>query len=70
MIHLVKVTYALSDNTRPNEFTIIEIFKDQDAYDKHCQSPQLLKYFAETKEIVQNVEIVKATALVEGIRMK
>lgn len=66
----VYVLYALSDNTCPNEFTIIEIFKDQDAYDKHCQSPQLLKYFAETKEIVQNVEIVKATAIVEGIRMK
>ena len=66
----VYVLYALSDNTHPNEFTIIEIFKDQDAYDKHCQSPQLLKYFAETKEIVQNVEIVKATAVVEGIRMK
>lgn len=66
----VYVLYALSDDTRPHEFTIIEVFKDQKAYDKHCQSPQLLKYYAETKEIVKNVEIVKATALVEGLRMK
>lgn len=66
----VYVLYALSDDNRPNEFTIVEVFKEQEAYDKHCQSPQLLKYFAETKEIVQNIEIIKATALVEGLRMK
>lgn len=66
----VYVLYPLLDNARPNEFTILEIFKDQKAYDEHCESPQLLKYYAETKDMVQTVETIEATALIEGIRMK
>lgn len=66
----VKVLYAVSENERPNEFTILEIYKDQEAYDKHCNSPHLLNYFAKTKDIVQSLTIIEGTPLIEGIWMK
>lgn len=66
----VQVLYAVSDNDRPHEFTILEIYKDQEAYDRHCNSPHLLKYFAETKDIVQKLTILEGTSLIEGIWMK
>lgn len=66
----VYVLYAVWDNENPNHFTILEVYKDQEAYDKHFISPQLQKYFAETKDMVQQLEIVDAIPLIEGIRMK
>lgn len=66
----VYVLYAVWDNENPNHFTILEVYKDQEAYDKHFISPQLQKYFAEIKDMVQQLEIVDAIPLIEGIRMK
>ena len=66
----VHVLYAISDNARPNEFTILEIYKDQQAYDKHFNSVQLQKYFADTTEIVKNIEVIEVTPLIEGLWMK
>lgn len=66
----VYVLYAVWDNENSNHFTILEVYKDQEAYDKHFISPQLQKYFAETKDMVQQLEIVDAIPLIEGIRMK
>lgn len=66
----VQVLYAVSDNDFPHEFTILEIYKNEEAYDKHCNSPHLLKYFAETKNMVRNLTIIEGTPLIEGIWMK
>lgn len=37
----VHVLYAAWDNENPNQFTILEVYKDQKAYDEHFVSPQL-----------------------------
>lgn len=66
----VYVLYAVSDNAHPNEFTILEVYKDQEAYNRHCRMPQMQKYFAETKGIVQKLEISEVTPVIPGIRMK
>ncbi len=66
----VYVLYAVSDDERPNEFTIIEHFKDQEAYDNHCKTPHMQKYFAETEGMVQYFRTVDATPVVEGLWMK
>lgn len=66
----VLVLYAVSDNIRPNEFTILEIYKDEETYEKHYHSPHLQKYFAETKEMVQKLEISEVTPLIGEVCMK
>lgn len=66
----VYVLYAVSDHAHPNEFTILEVYKDQEAYDRHCRMTPIQKYFAETKGIVQKLEISEVTPVIPGIRMK
>lgn len=66
----VHVLYAAWDNKNPNQFTILEVYKDQKTYDEHCASPQLQKYFVETKDMVQHIETMDATPLIDRIWMK
>ncbi|MCD8251150.1 MAG: antibiotic biosynthesis monooxygenase [Phocaeicola dorei] len=66
----VYVLYAVSDKDLPNRFTILEVYKDKEAYDRHFNSPHLQKYFAETKNMVQHLEISEVEPLIGKIRMK
>lgn len=66
----VHVLYAVWDNTNPNRFTILEKYENQEAYDSHCKSPQLQKYFELTKDMVLNLEIMDVTPVIENIWMK
>lgn len=66
----VYVLYPVWDNESPNQFTILEVYKDQEAYEKHCRTPHLQKYFTETKNLVQHLEITDATPLMDKIWMK
>lgn len=66
----VYVLYAVWDKIHSNQFTILEVYKDKEAYDKHFVSPHLQKYFTETKEMVQHLEISEVFPLIDGIRMK
>lgn len=66
----VHVLYPVGDKEHPNQFTIVEVYKDKEAYDRHCQSPHLLKYFEETKDIVLNLEISEAIPMFDNLYMK
>lgn len=66
----VYVLYPMWDNECPNRFTILEVYKNQEAYEKHCQTPHLRKYFSETKDMVQSLEITDATPLMDKIWIK
>lgn len=66
----VHVLYPVWDKEHPNQFTIVEVYKDNEAYDRHCQSPHLLKYFEETKDIVLNLEISEAIPMFDNLYMK
>ena len=66
----VYVLYPVWDNENPNKFTILEVYKNQEAYERHCQTPHLRKYFLETKGLVKSLEITDATPLMDKIWMK
>ena len=66
----VEVLYAVWDREHTNRFTILEKYKNQDAYDRHFVSPHLQKYFAQTKDMVLHLEIMDAIPLIDGLRMK
>lgn len=48
----------------------MEVYKDKEAYDRHCQSPHLLKYFEDTKDLVINLEIHEAIPMFDNLYMK
>lgn len=45
----VYVLYAVWDKECPNRFSILEVYKDKEAYDRHLNSPHLRKYFQKRK---------------------
>lgn len=66
----VYVLYPVWDKEHPNKFTIVEVYKDKEAYERHCKTPHLLKYFKETKDIVLNLEIQEAIPMFDNLYMK
>ena len=66
----VEVLYAVWDKEHTNRFTILEKYKNKDAYDRYFVSPHLKKYFADTKDMVLNLEVVDAIPLIDELRMK
>lgn len=66
----VYALYAVWDKEHPYKFTILEVYKDKEAYDQHFNSSHLQKYFAETKGMIEQLEITESEALIEGIWME
>jgi quinol monooxygenase YgiN len=66
----VLTLYAVAEKKRPTHITILEIYADSAAYQKHIKTPHFLKYKNGTKDMVKSLELIDATALVPGIRIK
>ena len=48
-IHLL---FAASVTERPEEWIFVELYQDQDAYDKHRETSHFKTYIEETKDMV------------------
>lgn len=48
----------------------LEIYANQEAYQSHIKTPHFLKYKEGTIEMVQELEIVDTTPLIEGLKIK
>ena len=53
----VLTLYAVSEKDRPTHFTILEIYADRAAYEKHLKTPHFLKYKAETAGMVRSLRL-------------
>ena len=66
----VLTLYAVAEKNKPTHITILEIYANVDAYKKHIQTPHFLKYKNGTKDMVKSLELVEATPLVPGMKIK
>ena len=66
----VLTLYAVSEKDRPTHITILEIYADRAAYEKHIQTPHFLKYKTGTAKMVQSLELIDAVPLVAGMKIK
>lgn len=66
----VLTLYAVSDKKRPNLITILEIYADKNAYEKHLKTPHFLKYKNETKAMVKSLELSESTPLIPDLKIK
>ena len=62
--------YSMSDKKQPNLITILEIYADQAAYEKHIQTAHFQKYKQGTLSMVQHLELLDQNALIPEMRMK
>lgn len=60
----VVILYAVAEKEHSNQITILEIYTDEAAYQKHIQTPHFLKYKQETLPMVQHLELIDTTPLI------
>jgi 4-carboxymuconolactone decarboxylase len=66
----VLTLYAVSEKDNPTNITILEIYADSSAYQSHLLTPHFLKYKTGTQSMVKSLELVRATPLIPGMKIK
>ena len=66
----VLTLYAVAEKEKPAHITILEIYTNVEAYKEHVQTPHFLKYKNGTKDMVKSLELVEATPLISGMKIK
>jgi len=65
----VLTLYAVSEKERPNYITILEIYKDIDAYKAHIQTAHFLKYKNGTLHMVKSLELIETHPLMPKMKL-
>jgi quinol monooxygenase YgiN len=66
----VLTLYAVFEVNKPNHLTILEIYADKKAYEKHIQTPHFKKYKESTKNMVKSLELVETIPLISNMKIK
>lgn len=59
----VLTLYAVFERKKPDHLTILEIYKNVDAYKAHIQTPHFIKYKTGTLQMVKSLELTDAVPL-------
>src|SRR5215469_14868255 len=51
--------YAVSVRDQPSQIRILEVYRDQAAYESHLQTPHFKKYKAETQGMVKSLKLIE-----------
>lgn len=66
----VLTLYAVFEIKKANHLTILEIYADKKAYEKHIQTPHFKKYKEGTKDMVKAIELVETIPLIPHMKIK
>lgn len=66
----VLALYATAEKETPHKVTILEIYADREAYEKHLETPHFQKYKQGTLKMVKKLELVDTTPLIPGLKIK
>lgn len=62
--------YAVSEKNNSNKLVILEIYANEQAYQKHIKTSHFLKYKEGTLDIVQSLELINTKPLIPGLKIK
>lgn len=65
----VLVLYAVSEKEKPTHITILEIYRDANAYQSHIQNPHFIKYKNGTLHMVKTLELVAVDPLMPAAKI-
>ena len=60
--------HVVNEKDRPHSFTLIEIYKDREAYNLHINSPHFLKYKKGTEDMVKSLELIDANLIGQAMK--
>lgn len=66
----VLMMYSMQDKAHPEQITILEIYADRAAYERHIKTPHFQKYKQGTLAMVRKLELLDQTPLVPEMKMK
>lgn len=66
----VLTLYAVFEKRAPNKLTILEIYKNRQAYESHIKTPHFLKYKTGTLDMVVNLELIDTDPLIPDLKIK
>lgn len=66
----VLTLYATAEKEAPHQVTILEIYADRAAYERHLQTPHFQKYKQGTLSMVKKLELVAVNPLIPGLKIK
>jgi quinol monooxygenase YgiN len=66
----VLTLYATFEKNKPTHLTILEIYADKNAYEKHIQTPHFKKYKTGTSGMVKALELVETVPLIYDMKIK
>ncbi len=66
----VLTLYAVAEKNDPTRITIMEIYSDEMAYKSHLNTPHFRKYKEETQNMVKELELLDASPLLPGLKIK
>lgn len=66
----VLTLYAVFEKRAPNKLTILEIYKNRQAYESHIKTPHFLKYKTGTLEMVVSLELIDTDPLIPDLKIK
>jgi quinol monooxygenase YgiN len=58
--------YAVANKKKPTSVTILEVYKDAHAYEKHREAPHFIRYKDESKAMVRSLELVDVKPILLG----
>jgi quinol monooxygenase YgiN len=58
--------YAVSVKDLPSQIRILEVYKDQAAYESHLQTAHFKKYKAETQKMVKALKLIETEPILLG----
>jgi quinol monooxygenase YgiN len=66
----VLTLYAVFEKDHPTHLTILEIYKDQAAYEAHLKTPHFIKYKTTTMDMVKSLELIETVPLIPDLKIK
>lgn len=60
----VILLYPVFSKQKPNQLYVLEIYVDQEAYQKHIKTKHFLKYKKETEKMVLKLELIDTDPLI------
>ena len=66
----VRLLYAVSEKDNPTQFTIVEIYDNEESYKSHLKTPHFLKYKNGTIEMVKDLKLIDVVPLVPEMQIK
>ena len=66
----VLMMYSMQDKLQPHKISILEIYADRAAYERHIRTAHFQKYKQGTLSMVRKLELLDQTALIPEMMMK